>query len=316
MDFFYFYPFYLILIIFYVLLLLQSGTSNLSPTSNNIVGVMLTYYFIWRFCTLLILLTNVVVIWWCTFLVLTLVFLIILKEEKSFFSIIIYYVVQEFCGLIFLLIWGTKLTGLVLILKTGVAPLHFWVFPFLAPLNNWTLVWFLTLQKLPYTYPLILVLTTNLIYLLVFGLLIMYSQMLIIKETKFLLVLRSMERYRWGLISRLRESSSVYLYLVIYLVSFFLIFNIRFNLTRRITRYEVTFWVIGFPFGLPFYLKVLSLTLTINLGFFLLCFLMGLISFTIWAISFLVLYSSKRFVITYNNIIPFYFLYLAVMLMV
>lgn len=73
-------------------------------------------------------LTVNVLVWWSSFLLITLIFSFLGKESVRCVGVLNYFVIQESLGLFFLVFRVRILQFLVVMIKVGVAPLHFWLF--------------------------------------------------------------------------------------------------------------------------------------------------------------------------------------------
>lgn len=51
-----------------------------------------------------------------------------------------YFIIQEFIGLLFLVFSGFIFQFLILIVKVGVSPLHFWIYSVVGSINNYILM--------------------------------------------------------------------------------------------------------------------------------------------------------------------------------
>ena len=70
----------------------------------------------------------------------TIIILFINKGYISFSRIFNYFVLQESLGLLFLLLFFGFFPFLIIIIKVGVAPLHFWVFKVINGMLGFNLV--------------------------------------------------------------------------------------------------------------------------------------------------------------------------------
>lgn len=66
-----------------------------------------------------------VFVWWSIFLLITVIFVILSKSVVRFGVILNYFMIQERLGLLFLVLGSGVLRFFVILLKIGVAPLHF-----------------------------------------------------------------------------------------------------------------------------------------------------------------------------------------------
>uniref|UniRef100_A0A1I7WD97 NADH dehydrogenase subunit 2 n=1 Tax=Heterorhabditis bacteriophora TaxID=37862 RepID=A0A1I7WD97_HETBA len=122
-------------------------------------------------------------------------FLLITIILFSYRGIFNYFVIQETLGLLFLVFSSNYIQFIILIMKIGVAPFHFWVFSVTNSIFNYGLVWFLTIQKLPLMVVLLQLFASDIVYLFLFGLFICYLQMFMLKGYKNLLIVSSTESF-------------------------------------------------------------------------------------------------------------------------
>lgn len=89
---------------------------------------------------LLNLFTCNLVFWWSVFLAITILFIFINKSNGSISAILNYFVIQEFLGLVFLLLNFYLVQFVILIIKVGIAPFHFWVFSVVNSLSGFSMI--------------------------------------------------------------------------------------------------------------------------------------------------------------------------------
>ena len=147
------------------------------------------------FLGLLGVLVNNVIVWWRIFLLMTLLFVGLNKGLISYRSLFNYFVLQESLGLIFLMLRFGYIQLLLLLLKIGVAPLHFWIFRVINSVYGFNLIWFLTFQKLPFLLILLQLLFGHVLLLFLLGLVVCILQILLTKSYKNLLALSSTESF-------------------------------------------------------------------------------------------------------------------------
>jgi hypothetical protein len=205
---------------------------------------------------LLSLLMFSIIFWWSLFFWTTLLFLWILK--RHFYPFLIYFIVQEVRGLIFVISIGGILSYWIILLKLGVRPLHFWVFSVIGPLKRYSLIWFNTFQKIPYFFPLrVLFLKRSRIFIL-FGRVVLVTQIFMVKGLEILFTLGSIESFNSVLLCLEEDALNVIFVVLIYwsLMGVLIISN---NLNKVIKKEEMKFWQIKFPLALPFFLKMIIL---------------------------------------------------------
>lgn len=124
----------------------------------------------------------------------TLVF-IYLNKFTSVSSIVSYFIIQEFLGLIFLLLNYRVFQFFILVFKVGMAPFHFWIFSVLSSSRGYVVLWFLTFQKLPFIPVLLYFLNSRYFYFLIIGIFFCYFQIFITKSYKSMLIISSTESF-------------------------------------------------------------------------------------------------------------------------
>nr|YP_009162005.1 NADH dehydrogenase subunit 2 [Litoditis aff. marina PmII]AKS28854.1 NADH dehydrogenase subunit 2 [Litoditis aff. marina PmII] len=242
------------------------------------------------FLTLLGLLVNNLIVWWSIFLMMTILFTLLNKSNKSYSSVFNYFIIQESLGLLFLVFSGGMLQFFIVLMKIGVAPLHFWIFNVTNNIINYSLMWFLTFQKLPFLVILLQMFWLNSFYLLMFGLLICYLQMFIMKSHKNLIIISSTESFNWivlGLFFSVLNSLYLFIYyfiLMAMLISKFTKFN------QNFVNWETNLVFLNIPFSVSFFVKIFALSEILKFESFfvlLLLFLMFLsvLAFSFWLIN-------------------------------
>ena len=237
------------------------------------------------FFGLMCIIVNNVLIWWRVFLIMTLLFVMLNKINISFNSLFNYFVLQESLGLLFLLLMG-NLQLIILFLKVGVAPLHFWIFSVTNSVFGFNLMWFLTFQKLPFLFVIMQIVNVKFLFFLFIGLLLCLLQMLLIKSFKNLLILSSTESFNWIL---LRYVFSILNVIIIFLYYFFIIiilipkFTVNFN---EFVDWETVLVFLNLPFSVNFFVKIFALINIVNWINFWILFLLFLIFISIISLSF------------------------------
>nr|ALT55329.1 NADH dehydrogenase subunit 2 [Syphacia obvelata] len=195
-----------------------------------------------------------VLVWWSVFVFMDLVFIFVCKG-CSFSSILNYYVLQECLGLLFLVFMSSSLQGLIVMVKMGLLPFHYWLYVVVGGLKYWMLMWFLMMQKLPFMGVLTMLLVNLFFWFLVFGFFVCYFQLFLVKDYKFMLVLNSTESFNWILIGYM---FSFFNGLLLFLYYFFLsCYMIPFFGDESKFDYEwlVIFFYVNIPLGVPFFVK-------------------------------------------------------------
>ena len=185
----------------------------------------------------------------------TMIFLLVMKLVGGSRGIINYFVIQESLGLFFLVFSGRFLQFLFVMMKIGVAPLHFWIFSVTNGLSNWSLMWFLTFQKLPFFSVLILLGGLEFVFLILFGVFLCYSQIFVTKRYKNLFVLSSTESFNWILLLRFVSLLSVLYLFLYYFVVMVLLIACFYQKEIFDISWETILIFINIPFGVSFLLK-------------------------------------------------------------
>src|SRR3954466_7445450 len=111
------------------------------------------------------------------------------KSVGSYSVLVNYFIIQEVVGLLFLFFNFLLAQLVILFIKVGVAPLHFWLFRVLLGVYDLNFLWFLTFQKLPFVFVIYQLGVSLLFFLLFFGLLFCYFQIFLLKRFKFLVII-------------------------------------------------------------------------------------------------------------------------------
>lgn len=244
------------------------------------------------------------VIWWSVFLLITVVF-VYLNKFTSVSSTISYFVIQEFLGLIFLLLNYNLIQFLVIVLKIGIAPFHFWIFSVLSSSNGYVVLWFLTFQKLPFIPVLLYFLNSRYFLLLVLGIFFCYFQIFLSKSYKNILLISSTESFNWIIIILFFSFYSSLIFFIIYFFFLYIVLGISFKKDFDFLSWELIFVFINIPLGMVFFIKIFSLVSSFFLSsiVFLIClFLMFLsvLCFSFWILNF----STKFYFYGLNNSNP------------
>lgn len=271
------------------------------------------YFFIilMLFYTLVNYLSRNILVWWMVFVIITLTFIFIYKIQGNFDESLNYFLIQEFLGFLFLTCVLFFLQILILIVKIGISPFHFWIFSVLFGVDNFLLLWFLTFQKLPFLPVLLYLMDYLYITLILFGILVCYFQVISILDLKFIIVISSTESFNWlilGLLIGVWGFTLLFFYYflnVILLLSQQDLFSKYFNYTL-----EIILVFINAPLTFTFFVKIFILTLFISIDPLISMFLLIMIAlysaaFLSWFVNFLV----RRDKIKKNNYGYFYYLF-------
>lgn len=242
------------------------------------------------FLTLLGLVRNNLIIWWRIFLLITLLFIMLNKSLKSYSSLFNYFIIQESLGLLFLVFSFGFFQFFIVIIKIGVAPLHFWVFNVINNVFGFNLIWFLTFQKLPFLVILLQIFFLISSIFLMLGLLICYLQIFLLKGYKNLIIISSTESFNWiiiGVFFSFLNSLFLFFYyfiLISYLISKYNKFDLNF------VNWETVLVFLNLPFSVTFFVKIFSLSEILKfetIFIIVLLFLMFLsvLSFGFWLIN-------------------------------
>nr|QEO33942.1 NADH dehydrogenase subunit 2 [Teladorsagia circumcincta] len=257
--------------------------------------------------SLLCVMVNNVIVWWSVFLLMTLIFVILNKSIINYSTIFNYFVLQESLGLIFLLLAYNYVQLMIVFLKIGVAPLHFWIFSVTNGVFGFNLMWFLTFQKLPFLLVMLQMMMIKIIALLLVGLLVCLMQMLLIKSYKNLLILSSTESFNWLILGFVFSFLNVMMIFFYYFLMMLILIP-KFNFNLQFLSWETTLVFLNLPFSVNFFVKVFSLSEVLkydSVWILLLLFMMFLsvLSLSFWLVNLSVNVVNKKLI--YNNLIYF-----------
>nr|QDF64302.1 NADH dehydrogenase subunit 2 [Physaloptera rara] len=212
------------------------------------------------------------VIWWSVFVVSTVIFVFLMSGAMAGSSLIQYYLIQEVCGYFFLILGGS-LSLFVLMMKSGSAPLHFWIFSIVSFLRGSSLVWFLTVQKLPYFFVMLVFLGGVFFYFLFSGMLVCYLQFFFLRFWNNMVLVASTESFNWLLMLGCLVSSGVFFLSLVYY--FVMLFIIGFSYGGdSFMNWEMLLIFFNTPFCVTFLLKVMVLVFFVQFNFFVLLLLL------------------------------------------
>nr|YP_008145657.1 NADH dehydrogenase subunit 2 [Ascaridia galli]AGI96010.1 NADH dehydrogenase subunit 2 [Ascaridia galli] len=233
-------------------------------------------------------------VWWSVFVLMTMVFLLIMKLMGNVSGVINYFVIQESLGLFFLVFSGSFLQFLVVMMKIGVSPLHFWIFSVTNGLVGWGLLWFLTFQKLPFFFVLVVLIDLNFFLLIFLGIVLCYLQIFVVKSYKNLFILSSTESFNWVLLLSFVSLLSVLYLFIYYFVIMILLIMCYYQKDFFDVSWETIMIFMNVPFGVSFFIKIFSLgSLLLGYSFFLL-FLLFFMFLSTLSISFWIVQSSMK----------------------
>lgn len=230
--------------------------------------------------------TRNLLVWWRVFFLITLIFIVLRKIHNRISGILNYFVIQESLGLFFLLITIPAVQFLIVLIKVGVSPLHFWIFSIVDNLSGILVIWFLTFQKLPFLPVLIYLLNLSCILLILSGIFLCFLQIFFLKGYKDIVVLASTESFSWVLATRFFAGFNLFILLFYYM--FVLIFFLPF-FTKQSGKYldwDLVLIFLGFPFTVNFFLKIFSINSFLDLGGFYIIFLLFFIFLSVHSLSY------------------------------
>jgi len=268
---------------------------------------MFSFLFILFFLVVIINISNNLVLWWSVFLILTLLFLIIIKKDFSFKRIVGYFLIQEVCGLLFLIITYDFFQLFLVFIKTGVSPFHFWIFSVLNDCVGFNLLWFLTFQKIPYLLTIIYLFVLVFIFVLFLGVLFCFIQIFIIKNFKNIIIINSTESFSWVLLSLVFTFFEFFQLFSYYVLIFFILLP-YINFSFLGFRWELVLFILNIPLSLNFFVKFLSLSFISFLNFYFLLVLF-LIFLSVVGFSYFIIKNSVSFYKIFGNNINFLFVF-------
>ena len=217
-------------------------------------------------------------------------FIFLAKGFRSNTSIINYFIIQERLGLFFLVFSVNIIQLLIIIIKIGVSPFHFWLFNVVGGLSFYNFLWFLTFQKLPFLVVFLEIISNKIIWLILLGLLLCIIQLFLLKSFNFTILISSTESFSWIIMSivfSLFNSLFLFFYycfLIFFLIPFFNRLNF-FSLT-----FELVVIFINIPLRITFFIKIFLLRNFLLLGSFFFLFLLGLIFISIISLGYWLVY--------------------------
>nr|BAV82742.1 NADH dehydrogenase subunit 2 [Haemonchus placei] len=269
------------------------------------------------FLSLLCVTVNNVLIWWSIFLLMTLMFITINKKMNSYSTMINYFIMQESLGLMFLLLTYYYFQLMILMMKIGVAPLHFWIFSVTNGINGLNLMWFLTFQKLPFFFVMMQMMINYMLMFLFVGVFLCMMQMLVMKSFKNLMILSSTESFNWILMSWIFLMINALFMFIYYLIfMFYLICYYTKNEKIKYLSWETVLIFLNLPLTVNFFVKIyalMSATMNLNLYVLILLFFMFM---TVLSLSFWMINLSVKNVINNEYSKFVYFVIIPTMMMI
>lgn len=257
---------------------------------------MFFYLFVLIFIVFFVIncLTINIVVWWRVFVLITLTFIFLQKKQGDFQNSLNYFLLQEFLGFLFLIFIAFNLQLLVLFIKVGVSPLHFWIFNVFSGSDNFLLMWFLTFQKLPFLPVLLTLYKFYQSIFLFFGVFFCYYQLFVVKQYKLIFALSSTESFNWLLIGIYSGFFGFIIFSVYYFISIVVILSYQ-TFGSFINYYlELMVIFLNIPLSFRFFVKIFILRVAISLNVVLVLLL--LITIVLSSLSFIhwLVYYSVR----------------------
>lgn len=182
-----------------------------------------------------------------------------------------YFTVQEVCSVAFLVIRSNSFLVVFLLVKGGFAPFHFWMMK-LVLISRERAIWIITLQKLPYTFALPMLVPRVWCWVIFIRRVVPLLQGIHSRHTIGILFYLLTSRRNLILLLGSWEFFTCILLYPLYLWVMYTVLS-----SRLLKRYEVFFMLMGAPGGAPFYMKLFSLYSLMSegalLGAFTLCLL-------------------------------------------
>nr|AQX44519.1 NADH dehydrogenase subunit 2 [Gnathostoma sp. MMS-2017] len=260
--------------------------------------------------------TSNVLIWWSIFLLMTIIFCFLSKEDLSYSSLVNYFIIQETLGLFFLILNFSLLQFLIVMMKVGVSPLHFWVFSVTNGLSGSMVMWFLTFQKMPFFPVLVQIFNYALVLLLMFGVFFCFMQLFLLKGYKNMMIVSSTESLNWILLMLFFSMLDV-IFLFLYYFFFMVFLMPYFNKKEGLFfNWEMVLVFMNIPVTVNFFIKIFSLFELFSLESVMVLFLlflmfMTVISLSIWLVNLSTIISKSEL----NNNFIFYFMVLPLMVL-
>lgn len=225
----------------------------------------------------------------------TVIFIYLNKGIKRYRSLLNYFIIQESLGLVFLLFRVGLLQFFVIIIKIGVAPLHFWIFSVTNGIYGYNLMWFLTFQKLPFLLIVLQMFWLGSFLFLFLGFIVCYFQMFLLKGYKRLLVLSSTESFNWILLGLfISFFNPLYLFFYYIIIIVFLIRKFS-KISNNFLGWETVLVFLNIPFRVTFFVKIFSIREILKLNLVFLVFILFLIFFSVLTFSYWLINISMKF---------------------
>nr|YP_007024796.1 NADH dehydrogenase subunit 2 [Aelurostrongylus abstrusus]AFT65556.1 NADH dehydrogenase subunit 2 [Aelurostrongylus abstrusus] len=275
-------------------------------------------FFLVFLLSLFVTLVNNIFFWWGVFLLMTIFIVVMNKQVFSYSSIFNYFILQESLGLLFLLLFLGYLPLLILMLKLGVSPFHFWIFKVVNGMSGFNLVWFLTVHKIPFVMVFQQLFLDWVVYFLLVGLFLCLFQMFVVKSFKSLLVVSSVDSLGWVMLGMFMSFFNSF-FCFFYYVFFMVLLISKFDLLSGISKnfdWELVLVFMNVPFSVSFFIKVfLLMEFLVGFGYFVL-FLLFFMFLSILSIVFWLILLSVKDLSFEKYSVPFVFFMLPLMIVV
>nr|BAV78666.1 NADH dehydrogenase subunit 2 [Steinernema kushidai] len=238
------------------------------------------------FVFMLNMITSNILVWWSGFLLMTLIFVFLNKSLYCYSSLLNYFIIQEVLGLFFLVFSTSLLQFLVLLMKVGVSPLHFWIFSITNSLYGWGILWFLTFQKMPFFPVIMSILSSNYFLLILIGIIFCYLQLLTMKNYKNLVIISSTESFNWIVLVGFFSLVNSYFLFVYYIFLMIFILPYFINMNFNNLNWELVLIFLNMPFTFTFFIKIFSLGLLLNFNSFVFIMILFLMFLSMLSFSF------------------------------
>lgn len=197
------------------------------------------------------------VLWWGCFIIITIIGLIKFKYYNNpAYTIILYFFVQEIGGVVFILSYSTIRQMIIIILKGGFSPFHFWLVPVISIRKGQAFLWILTWQKMPYVFIIINFLSWSLIIIILLRIVFPLVQGIFVRRFKIVLFYLISSSGRRALIYGYYSPLSIILTIPLYMHLMYRIMGMVGTFGNIYLGLESVFVLIRIPGRLPFYFKI------------------------------------------------------------
>lgn len=225
-----------------------------------------------------ILLVNNFVVWWALLIMCTMLGIMKLKVHgSSVYSMAYYYFIQEIVGILFILGLHYTYQYVLLLVKGGFSPFHYWIFFIVKFMKGSSFLWILTWQKLPYYLLLIRHINQKILLVVLIGGVIPLFQSLFVYSIKVLYFLLLTSRGNRVLVLGGVYTVSIYLLVLFYLMMAYAIPGLVVERGIYFNGAELIFVLFGFPGSLPFFIKLGLQGAFIGRGLVFLFFMVGML---------------------------------------